>query len=106
MLVKQSGSDAGIALDPGLRDAMWAVIERFNSAKVADIRRLPAGQQQDGALKDAIWGEFGKQYDFALRRCRAEFARSNFRHDHEWMAVRFGFVRQPYAYHAKRKVAG
>lgn len=106
VFVRSFGSDSGIRLDTSLRDAMFAVIERFNAAKAKDIRGLPAGRHQDGALKNAIWGEFGKQYDFALRRCRAEIRSSNFRHDHEWMAVRFGLVQAPYAYHAKRKVAG
>jgi len=103
--VTNAGSDAGIGLDPELRKAMWAILERFISAKVPDIKSLPSGRQRDGALKDAIWGESGKQYSFALRLAQAEFDRSNFRHFHEWAAVRFHLVQPPYAYHARQKPA-
>jgi len=79
----------------------WVVIERFNPRKAAFIRANTRGRWREGALVDALWGELGKQYTFSLRTCRREYRASNFRLEHEWMAVRFGRVTPPFAYWAR-----
>ena len=103
--VTNAGSDAGIRLNADLRKSMLGILERFISVKAADIRKTRPGRAQDDALRNAIWGESGKQYTFARRRAWADYLGSNYRHFHEWAAVRFGLVGPPYAYHAKRKAA-
>ena len=101
---RNHGSEGGITLrTTDERIAAWILIERFNSAKAAAIRQQKSGRWRDAALLDAIWGEFGKQYDFASRHCHGEWWHSNFRLKHEWLAVHFRRVEPPYAYWARRK---
>jgi hypothetical protein len=95
-------TERGIRLDTDdRRVAAWVIVERFNSKKAAYIRRMRPGPRRDGALLDAVWGEFGEQYRFAKRLSEREWRHSNFLLYHEWAAVRFGLVQPPYAYWAK-----
>lgn len=57
---------------------------------------------EEAALAEALYVEHIKHYVPARRLASRDEGRSNFRHYHEWAAVKFGFVKWPYAYHAKK----
>lgn len=105
--VKYGGNQEPIKVNtPELRKAAWNLLNGIcSSREIAIIKGNMEGKsssQKDTDLRDAVFVEEYKHYTKAHRLFEKEYDASNFRHEHEWAAVKFGFVSPPYMYHAKR----
>lgn len=101
--VKNFGDQRGIRLDsPELIKAAWTLLRSLTtSSEMSVIKRIVKEQGEEKALTEAIFVEFSKAYPTAREHSQRDWGKSNFRLYHEWAAVHFGFVKEPYAYHAK-----
>ncbi len=93
----------GLSLNtPEREKAAWTIIENHNPSKLPLIREEKGKARQLSALLDAILGQYSAEYGPALDRCQADYRKSGFRLFHEWLAVHFKRVSEPYAYWARK----
>ena len=81
--------------------AAWGLLERLEPRSVADIREHVREPLQEAEVVGRLLSIFGADYRFAYRRAHAEWLASDFRLNHEWLAIRFGLVKPPCKHWAK-----
>lgn len=103
--VANSGNQSGIKItSAGQKKAAWKLIKTTSSPKdMAIINDNVSRQGETTALTEAVFVVFRQHYPRTLRRAQKGYRRSDFRLQHEYFTVKYGFVRMPYAYLSQKK---
>lgn len=99
------GNASGIKISSARqKKAAWKLVKATASAKdMRVIKDKVSRQGETVALTEAVFVVFIQHYPRTLRKARQGYRKSDYRLDHEYFAVKYSFVKKPYAYFSRAK---
>jgi hypothetical protein len=99
---RNSGTEAGIQLQPEEIPAVWALLsDRISGGEMQTVRNNARGRGESAALLEAFWVEFQREYPRCYKQAQQLWLASTYRLDHEFFAVHFRMVQPPGRYWAR-----